>query len=204
MYKLLFTTKRKFKMKKIILLTLCLVSFAAQAQQVHFTPKLGVNIASMTNAEGTDSRIGLNAGVSGEISLTPDFAVEPGVFYSMQGITASESGVDMTWKNDYINVPVLAKYYLYEGLNLFAGPQVGFLINSEMDVKDSDVSASVDTKEMFKAIDFALVLGVGYQTAMGLNFSANYNLGLMNVIENGSANIAGVDIDLKEKRQNTM
>lgn len=184
-------------MKKIILLTLCLASFATQAQQVHFIPKLGMNIANMTNAEGTDSRIGLNAGVSGEIALTPEFAVEPGVFYSMQGISASESGVDVTWKNDYINVPVLAKYYLYEGLNLFAGPQVGFLINSEMDVKDSDVSASVDTKEMLKAIDFALVLGIGYQTTMGLNFSANYNLGLMNVFENGSTNIAGEDIDLE-------
>ena len=187
-------------MKKIILMTLCFVSVAIQAQQVHFIPKLGVNIASMTNAEGTDSRIGLNAGVSGEIALTPVFALEPGVFYSMQGITASESDVDVTWKNDYINVPVLAKYYLYEGLNLFAGPQIGFLINSKITGEDSGVSASVDTKDAFKAIDFALVLGVGYQTAMGLNFSANYNLGLINVLDEGSTNIAGVDIDMEGEK----
>jgi len=81
------------------------VSVAIQAQQVHFIPKLGVNIASMTNAEGTDSRIGLNAGVSGEIALTPLFALEPGVFDSMRN-HCSESDVDVTMENDYINVNV--------------------------------------------------------------------------------------------------
>lgn len=184
-------------MKKIILMTLCLVSIGIQAQQVRFIPKAGMNISNMTNAEGTDPRIGLHAGVSAEIALTPEFAVEPGVFYSMQGIKASEAGVDATWQNDYINVPVLAKYYVYEGLNLFAGPQVGLLVNSKMSAKASGISGSVDTKDVFKDIDFGLVFGAGYQTAMGLSFSVNYNLGLLNVIDSGSTNIAGVDIDME-------
>lgn len=185
-------------MKKIILMTLCLVSIGIQAQQVRFIPKIGVNISNMTNMEDTDPRIGLHAGVSGEIALTPEFAVEPGVFYSMQGVKASEGGTTATWKNDYINVPVLAKYYVYEGLNLFAGPQVGFLVNSQISGKSSGISASVDTKDVFKAIDFAVVLGAGYQTSMGLNFSVNYNLGLLNVIDSGSANIGGMDIDMED------
>lgn len=184
-------------MKKIILITMCFVTFAIQAQQIRLIPKVGVNIASMTNADDADARIGLNAGVAAEISIAPSFAVEPGVFYSMQGFK-NEVVVSSTMKNDYINIPVLAKYYVFEGFNVFAGPQVGILVNSKASGSDSGVSASVDMKKMYKTIDFSAVLGIGYQTALGLNFSANYNLGLTNVIGSGKVNIAGGEIDLDD------
>lgn len=184
-------------MRKFILMTLCLclASISIQAQQIHFIPKAGVNIANMTNSDGADPRIGLNAGVSGEIALTPEFSLEPGIFYSMQGVKESDSGITGTLKNDYLNVPVLAKYYVYEGFNLFAGPQVGFLVNSKLSTKTSGVSASVDIKDLFKTVDFALVFGAGYQTALGLNFSVNYNLGLVNVFDGGTVNIGGQTIN---------
>ncbi len=186
-------------MKKIILLSLCLVSIGIQAQQVRFIPKAGVNIANMTDSDGADPRIGLNAGVGAEIAITPEFVVEPGIFYSMQGIKESEGGTTATMKNDYINIPVLAKYYVYEGLNLFAGPQVGFIVNSKLGLDGSALSVSVDTKDVFKAIDFGVVLGAGYQLPMGLNFSVNYNLGLLNVFEdNPTITVEGESIDLKE------
>lgn len=187
-------------MKKLFFVIFCLTSFAMQAQEIHFSPKVGMNVASMTNSDGSDPRIGLNAGVTAEISLGSGFAIEPGVFYSMQGFKASGGGVDAKLKNDYINVPVLAKYYVYEGLNVFAGPQVGFLVNSKVTGSASGVSASIDMKDAFKTVDFAAVIGVGYQLPIGLNFAANYNFGLINVLEDDSFDVVGQALDWENQK----
>lgn len=48
----------------------------------------------------------------------------------MQGVKDSEGSVKVTWKNDYVNIPVLAKYYVFNGLNFFAGQQVGFNVHT--------------------------------------------------------------------------
>ncbi len=184
-------------MKKLILLLVCLVSLGIQAQEFHFIPKVGMNIANMTNSDGADPRIGLNIGVNGEFVLTERFSLEPGVYYSMQGAKKSESGVTATLKNDYVNIPVLGKVYAYKGLNFFAGPQIGFLVNSKASGSYSGISVDVDTKDAFKTVDFALVFGAGYQTDLGLNFSVNYNLGLANTFDTGSFDFGGQPINME-------
>lgn len=40
-------------MKKIALLLLMFVAFQASAQEFHFLPKIGLNLANMTNTEGS-------------------------------------------------------------------------------------------------------------------------------------------------------
>ena len=44
---------------------------------------------------------------------------------------------------------------------------------------------SVSTSEgsdLFKSVDFAIIIGAGYQSSMGLLFSLSYNIGLANTI----------------------
>ena len=99
-------------MKKIALLLLLFVTFKVSAQEFHFIPKIGLNFANMTNTDGS-MKPGLNIGVAGEVMLTSNFAIEPGLFYSMQGAKDKESGMSMKIKNDYLNIPVLLKGYVY-------------------------------------------------------------------------------------------
>ena len=74
---------------------------------------------------------------------------------------------------------------MYEGFNLFAGPQLGFKVSSKMKVSQSGTSVSTsEGSDLFKSVDFAIVLGAGYQSPMGLMFSLNYNIGLTNAIDN--------------------
>lgn len=171
-------------MKKIALLLLLFVTFKVSAQEFHFIPKIGLNFANMTNTDGS-MKPGLNIGVAGEVMLTSNFAIEPGLFYSMQGAKDKESGMSMKIKNDYLNIPVLLKGYVYEGFNLFAGPQLGFKVSSKMKVSQSGTSVSTsEGSDLFKSVDFAIVLGAGYQSPMGLMFSLNYNIGLTSAIDN--------------------
>lgn len=190
-------------MKKIALLLLLFVAFQASAQEFHFIPKIGLNFANMTNSEGASMKAGLNIGVAGEVMMTNNFAIEPGIYYSMQGFKVS--GTTAKLKNDYLNIPILLKGYVYEGFNLFAGPQLGFKVSSKVKASDSGTSVSTDVlSDWFRTFDFSLVVGAGYQTSMGLLFSLSYNVGLTNTLnkDNIASTILGVsssDIDGKSR-----
>ncbi|WAC03840.1 porin family protein [Lacinutrix neustonica] len=90
-------------------------------------------------------------------------------------------------KLDYLNLPIMAKYYVAEGLSIEAGPQVGFLISAKSEVEATSEGESAsdegDVKDSFKSIDFGAGVGLGYKLESGLNFSARYNLGLANIAE---------------------
>lgn len=169
-------------MKKLIFLLLVVVALPLQAQEWSFAPKIGLNLANITNADGK-MKPGLNIGVTAECRITDVFAIEPGLFYSMQGLKMEKiDGVTPKFKNDYLNIPILAKAYVKDGFNLFAGPQLGFKVSEKVSGSQSGVSANIDT-DLLKTFDFSLVLGMGYQFDMGLLVSLNYNIGLTNVLK---------------------
>lgn len=183
-------------MKKSLLFLLLFVAFQVSAQEFHFIPKIGLNMANITNSDGS-MKPGLNIGVAGEVMMTERLAIEPGIFYSMQGTKDKESGTTMKIKNDYLNIPVLFKGYVYEGFNLFAGPQLGFKVSSKIKASQSGTSVSTsEGSDLFKTVDFSIVLGAGYQSPMGFLVSLNYNIGLTNTINKDKfSSLLGTTVD---------
>lgn len=188
-------------MKKIALIVMLFAVFRLSAQEFHFIPKIGLNFANMTNMDGS-MKPGLNIGVAGEMMLTNHFAIEPGVYYSMQGTKVDE--VSLKIKNDYLNIPVLFKGYVYEGFNLFAGPQLGFKVSSKAKLSGSGASITTDAmSDAFKSVDFGIVVGAGYQSSVGLLFSLSYNIGLANVLDGDKlASMSGMSQVRDEKCRN--
>ena len=86
-----------------------------------------------------------------------------------------------SFKLNYINVPVIAKYYAAKNFSLEAGPQIGFLTKSTVNGTASGVTVDVDGKQFFKSIDFGLNIGAGYDFTKKLSASLRYNIGLSNV-----------------------
>ena len=120
-------------MKKVVLLFILFVFSLSQAdaQEFHFIPRIGLNLANTYPESFADMRPGLNIGVAEEIRFSKLFALEPGVYYSMQGYQKENAkGETARLKADYLNIPIYAKFYLYRGFHLFAGPQVGFNVSS--------------------------------------------------------------------------
>lgn len=184
---------------------------------VKFGAKAGVNFASLGGDEMEDfedfgsleGRTGFHLGLVAEIPLGERFSFQPEVLYSSQGakMEGSETFEGMTFSYsakinlDYINVPLLAKYYVTPNLNIHAGPQIGFLVKSEAESElsfggDSE-SDTEDLEDITKGMDFALAAGLGYKLEMGLFFDARYNLGLSNVWDN-----EGQDIDDFSQKNN--
>lgn len=168
-------------MKKLFYLLLLVIALPLHAQNWSFAPKIGLNLSDMTGEyfDG-NMKVGLNAGVAAEYKFSSVFAVEPGIFYSMQGIKDE----DVELKNDYINIPLLAKIYIKSGFNVFAGPQLGINISEKALITDNnDVMITKKTDEI-RPLDLSLMMGIGYQFKKGFLISTNYNVGLLNIADN--------------------
>ena len=203
-------------MKKILLSVATIVALgtAAQAQEAKFGVKAGVNFANFGgDVEDASSRTGFHVGAVADYMISETFGVGAELVYSQQGSqtestdTQTFGGVTVTEKNEskqtlnYLNLPIMAKYMVFEGFTIHAGPQIGFLLSAEAkedyttttgDVTESG-SATVDNKDGFKSVDFSAVAGVGYELPMGLFFQARYQAGISSVLEN-SEGLDGKDI----------
>ncbi len=182
------------KKTKLLFVLIAVLGFTANAQNVKFGVKAGVNFATLSgDVEDVNSRTTFHFGGVVEISISEKFSVQPELLYSSQGakseFTETFEGVTVSAnqeiKLDYINVPIMAKYYVSDGFSIEAGPQVSFLTSAKLDYDftydGSTESGSEDFKDFTKGIDFGLGFGVGYKMGSGLNFGARYNLGLSNI-----------------------
>ena len=181
-------------MKRLLLIAITLATFSMNAQQVTFGIKGGVNFASVSGdeTENMDGRTSFHLGGTAEIIISDAFSIQPELLYSGQGYRITEiPGIDgMTFdikaKLDYLNLPVMAKYYLIEGLSLEAGPQIGVLMRAQFKEEESR-----DVKDTFNSTDFALNFGAGYKLNSGINFNLRYSLGLTDIPQQD-------DVDFKQ------
>ncbi len=168
---------------------------ATQAQEIRLGAKGGVNFSNIggDNNTGVDfkSRTGFHIGALVEIPVSERFWVQPEVLYTAQGSKTNEiktlgSTVEDKVNLDYIQVPVMAKYYVVEGLSLEAGPQIAFLVKAEGEtsietpIGDGTITKDFD-KDNFSSIDFSMGVGASYRLDMGLFLGARYNFGFTDI-----------------------
>ncbi|MCS4238371.1 hypothetical protein M2306_001516 [Myroides gitamensis] len=174
-------------MKKITMSLLAIFAFSgaalAQTPDIKLGAKAGLNISNLSGADNTKSKTGFHVGALAEIFLNEKFAIQPEILYSSQGAKAKGSD-GSKYDLDYINVPIMAKYYVMDGLSVQAGPQVGFVVKAEV--------GGIDAKDDVNTVDFGLNLGAGYELPLGLFFDARYDLGLNKVNKEGKSTKNGV------------
>lgn len=191
-------------MKKMFLAAaMMLVSVATFAQnavgQITIQPKVGLNIANVTDADDVDARIGLAAGAEFEYGVTDMIGVSAGLVYSMQGYKFSEGNVDTTVKLDYLNVPILANVYVAPGLAVKLGVQPGFKLSSKTKIEGSGISIEGESDDDgVKGFDLAIPVGVSYQY-QNIVLDARYNWGVTKVSDDGDSKNSVFQITLGYK-----
>lgn len=190
--------------KSILLIAIALLSIGSLSAQesVYFGVKGGVNFSTFSgdgfrDFENPDSRTSFNLGLLAEIPLSEKFSIQPEVLYSGQGydISSRDNANDVEYQLDYINVPVLAKYYIIEGLSIEAGPQIGFLVNSEIDNDPSGDGGDISLNEdQFNKVDLSVGLGASYKFRGGFFVNARYNIGLSDVYDDSFVGFNNSDV----------
>jgi hypothetical protein len=170
-------------MKNFMLIALLSIVFlgGVNAQNIHFGVKGGLNLANINGdyTEDLKTRTSFHVGGLAEILVLDQLYFQPELLYSAQG--AKGDNMDATIKMDYIQVPIMAKYFLIDNLSMELGPQLSFLVNSDFEF-DGDPSVSIDSKDIYKKMDFGLNFGLSYKLNK-IFFSGRYNLGLTQILE---------------------
>ncbi len=128
------------------------------------------------------------------------FAIQPELIYSSQGqyfTTPYYSNLKTTL--NYINIPIMIKYYLAGSLNIQVGPQFGILAGSKGDLIQIQNGFPVGQPVMnqnlsgyLKSTDFSIAFGAGVNLPANLNLSIRYNVGIIDINKNtGGATFPG-------------
>ena len=167
-------------MKKLLLVSIITILGLARvnAQDVKFGVKGGLNFATIIgeNTSKDQTVTAFNLGAMAEIKISDKFSLQPELLYSGQGYDTDIDSEGIIALN-YLNIPVLAKYYVTKKLSLEAGPQIGFLLSTK--------GGTEDYIDLFKTTDFGANFGFGYKLDSGINFAARYVLGLSNINDVG-------------------
>lgn len=192
------------KMLMMVAMAVCCMAANAQNEvgQLTLQPKVGFNVASLTGdlqqkKNEANMKLGFVIGAEAEYGIAQNFSVAAGVLYSMQGCDFGEYKVlannslgiteDSGWdKNQYnlayLNIPIVANYYVAPGLAIKAGIQPGFLLSAKnkVDAFGAYEGGTVDMKKEMNSFDLSIPLGISYETEKVV-IDGRYNLGLTKV-----------------------
>lgn len=204
-------------MKKILILLLMAVfaiNLSAQQEdikivdpsyRINLGPKVGMNFASMSGLSdefglNPKSGLGYQGGIAANVHFgrrTPDsdggtglFGIQLEAMYSQRIIKTDTEDL----KLNYIEVPILAQYYVMPELSIEIGPTIaGSLSSSPDEIKSGNTV--IATGEL-KGFDVMLTAGVGYQHKSGFTASARYNLGMSKLAGNFDGKVSTVTVSV--------
>ena len=188
-------------MKKLFVMAAMVLSSVgafAQYEGGEFTlqPKVGFNASTIKNFPGSlsaNTRPGFSAGVEGEYHIHNWLGVSAGVLYSQQGVEISQNSAlnldeDATLKLDYINVPILANFYVAKGLALKVGLQPGFLVSDKISLAGVSMNWNEfgnkigEDDAKVESFDLAMPMAIAYEFK-GFCIEARANMGLTKVFK---------------------
>ena len=184
-------------MKKIFILALGLFvgTTAANAQDIKFGIKAGLNVSDIIKDDGnnnfdTKTKTGFNAGVTLEIPLIAGLAFTPEVLYSQKGYKLTYAVGEFTQTTNFIDVPILASFRLGSSFNIVAGPQVSFLLSTKNKFENGfgsvEQSYVEDDSDRFKKSLVGGVIGFRYDVNNKFDIHGRYALDFQKNNENGT------------------
>ena len=183
-------------MKKLMIMAAFMVAAVtanAQGEVGSFTlqPKVGLNLTTMTNLDESKLRVGMAGGIEAEYVIADKFSVAAAFLYSKQGTgfkkrNCAECGAEITrrYSLDYLNIPIVANYYVIPGLAIKAGIQPSFLIGAKSKGKDHGEKWDNNIKDDCKTFDLAIPLGASYEYK-NVVFDVRYNLSVLKINKHG-------------------
>ena len=174
---------------KITLTILLFASPFVSNAQLNFGVAGGVNIAqfssakvaSIENTSSIENMIGFNAGIMFEVKLPIKVGIELDALYSIKGssLVIEDAGISSNsdYSLEYIDFPLVAKWYVLKVTSLQIGAQYSYLVGANLN--------SQDVIDQFNSEDLSAVMGFGVDVNR-IHFSARYNFGLVGITKGDS------------------
>ena len=137
-----------------------------------------MNFATLAgDSDVASSIVGFNVGGFAEIKISEKFSIQPELLYSTQGAEIDSDGETVDFNLSYLNIPIMAKYYVAPKFSLELGPQASFLLSEKNDFDVNNANTS----------DFAVDAGLSFKITKNIFVQGRYVLGLTEVSSNAEA-----------------
>ncbi len=177
-------------MKKLFTMMVILVfagtTINAQEGQFYHRVKAGyagsgVKIKADGKKIESDLKSSYYVGVFSEYKFHEKVGIQLGLMFSPLGAQQTEKLLDKEIKTKMsfgtLSLPLSAKYYVIDGLNINAGLNFGFNLSKKGKIGNGKIE---DLKHI-ETFNLGGLLGLEYTLNSGLSFDINYNVGLNNI-----------------------
>lgn len=174
-------------MKKLFISAIALITTSCFAQNINFGIHGGLNLANAnveTNAGfatlnfDSDLAVLFYLGGFAEIEIPgSEHALQSGLTFYRNGFDISENLASIQARISQLNVPLLFKYNVFDGVNINGGGYFGFVLDVEEEIEP----LTIDATENYKTLDVGLSLGLEYNLPGGFLAEVRYNYGLVNL-----------------------
>jgi hypothetical protein len=196
-------------MKKRTIISLCLllgISFAAQAQQLRFGIRGGLNIASIDDYNvmqvpeddeeaDLNSRLGAYAGVVMQYLFDDHWGIESGLYYTQLGGKLDRTAAPVckvTASPSYLQLPIQVLYRfpigqsgfsIYPAVGIYLAYGLGGKVKMEGNTEGFYIPKTYDYFGEAKRFDAGAALGVNFEYR-GFVLTAGYDMGFLTVGKN--------------------
>lgn len=153
-----------------------------QTETFEFGIRAGVNGTTLSGLNNVTLKPGLAFGMYGTKFLSERFAIQPeAAFLAPRGgrdldfnrsgfapIDSLLEGKTATRSLAYVEIPIIAKYYITEKISIGAGPQVGWLRSGSDRVvatltNGDEITRTTDVRDAHNKWDYGLTFGLDYR-----------------------------------------
>ena len=189
-------------MKETMIALMCMVFTigAAMAQKTFtFGPKIGVDYTHQWGENINDeSALNYQVGAFMEYRFSDKFSIAPEVVFATHArpkcewkdwlIEEPARDITSTYQTNYINIPVMFKYYATKSLSIDLGPQFGFKVYDKYTDKWEVDGIKMKAKhDMYhRNFDFGIGLGATYNFNEKVFVQLRYTLGLVPLYKDGN------------------
>lgn len=169
-------------MKKLILGIALFGGLSAANAQIDLGVKGGLNFPTLSGTESAKFRTDFYVGGYANYKVTDQFSFQPELLYSKQGAGIKKhDGSDKKIVTHNINIPLMGRYEIMDGLNVEFGPQLGFLVSAKEKTEFNKIKTKEPITDNFKTFDFGLNIGAGYKVTDELEINARFTKGLTDI-----------------------
>jgi hypothetical protein len=172
--------------------------------RINVGPKIGINFSSVSGLTNFDlnpkSGLGFQGGLTANFHFgrrTPKseggtglFGIQVEAMYSQRTIKTDAEDVKLS----YVEVPILAQFYLMRELSIEVGTTLAGPLSSSPDEMKVG-NAHIFTGDL-KGFDAMITAGIGYTHRSGFTASARYNLGMSELAGNFDGKVSTVTVSV--------
>jgi len=155
------------------------LSICSSSAQLAFGGKVGLNLCNWTT-EGHNTITSFHVGAVAQFQLNESFSLQPEIFYEGKGTDLADfiPNNPMRFTLKYVSMPLLFGYQA-RGITFRVGPQVGRLLDSNIEVNKKEV----ERPEAFEKWDWGIAAGATLEVTAGFGFEVLYYFGIPDVVE---------------------